>query len=110
MGTDEESKKRQLASLNQQLEALKTLQPKRSGAKAPGQAAQAAIDFTSATAVGTLVGYGFDRWQDTIPWGVLVGLLLGTAAGVKLMFEQTARENRRAQAEEAKQDNDKAQG
>lgn len=96
---DEDSnKKAQLDALNAQLEQVRKLQPKARDPKLPGDAARAAIDFTSATAVGTLLGYGFDRWQDTLPWGLVVGLLLGTCAGLKLMFAEEARQRRRSEA------------
>ena len=69
----------------------------RKEAKLPGDAARIAIDFASATAVGALLGYGFDQWQDTLPWGSVVGLIIGTAAGLKLMF-QGEDKRRRAEA------------
>jgi F0F1-type ATP synthase assembly protein I len=31
-----------------------------------------------------------------MPWGLLVGLLIGTAAGLKLMFAEEARAQKRA--------------
>ena len=101
MSEDAESKKRQLESLNQQLEAAKKLvpQPKQT---APGDAARAAIDFASATLVGTALGYGVDYWFNTLPWGVLVGLLIGTATGTKLMFEDEARRRRNSANETTK--------
>ena len=92
MGEEPDKKHAMLESLNQQLEAVKKLQPEQSGEpKLPGDAAKAAIDFASATAVGILLGYGVDVWQDTTPWGLLGGLLLGTAAGVKMMFSDAAK-------------------
>lgn len=96
-----------LESLTKHLEEVKKLQPEvNAQAKPTGDAARAAIDFASATAVGTLLGFGLDAWQNTSPWGLLGGLFLGTAAGVKMMFEGEARAARRAaaQAKETKQD------
>ncbi len=95
MSTDEESRKAQLESLNQQLEKVKKMQPETAQPKVSGDAARSAIDFASATAVGTGLGYGFDVWQGTLPWGLLVGLLIGTGAGLKLMFQEEARQARR---------------
>ena len=85
-----------LAALEAQLQQVKALEVSPERRKAPGDAARAAIDFASATAVGSLLGYGLDAWQHTSPWGLLGGLLLGTAAGVKMML---AEEGRRARAE-----------
>jgi F0F1-type ATP synthase assembly protein I len=49
--------------------------------------AQAApVAAASYTLVGAIIllgglGYAVDRWQDTGPWGLLVGLLLGIVVG-----------------------------
>ncbi len=59
-------------------------------------AAKAAIDFASASAVGVLLGYGADRYFGTLPWGLLIGLFVGVITGVYLMFKAEA------QAEAAK--------
>ncbi len=99
MSTDEEKQPVSLESLNQRLDEVKKLQPTSgSDPKLPGDAARAAIDFASATAVGTALGYGFDAWQGTLPWGLLVGLLIGTGAGLKLMFEGEVRASKRTAA------------
>ena len=91
MGIDEESRNHKLNELNQQLEEVKKLQPQAlPETKGSSDAAKGAIDFASATAVGTLLGYLADRQLGTFPWGLLVGLLLGTAAGLKLMFQAEA--------------------
>ncbi len=105
---DEDSKEnaQKLEALNKQLEEVRKLVPQvvADGKKLPGDAAKAAIDFASATAVGILLGYGFDYWLDTLPWGLLVGLFIGTATGVKLMFDEQARQAKRSESNETKQD------
>jgi F0F1-type ATP synthase assembly protein I len=106
MSTDEEKKPVTLEMLTKHLDEVKKLQPQSDAqAKLPGDAARAAIDFASATAVGTVLGYGVDAWQHTSPWGLLVGLLLGTAAGMKLMFHEEARATRRAAEMKQKETN-----
>lgn len=106
MRDDETQQPITLETLNANLDAVKKLQPAvNAQKKLPGDAARGAIDFASATAVGSVLGYGFDAWQDTMPWGLLMGLLIGTAAGLKLMFAEEARAQKRA-AEKAKQPND----
>ena len=103
MGKDDEKAAAKLEMLNQHLDAVKRLQPQSTPtAKLPGDAARSAIDFASATAVGTLLGYGLDVWQDTLPWGLLVGLSIGTGAGLKLMFQNEARERAKAEANKNK--------
>lgn len=39
-------------------------------------------EFIAGVAVGALLGYGVDRFFGTSPWGMIVLLLLGFAAGV----------------------------
>lgn len=39
-------------------------------------------EFGAAVIVGGLLGYGVDQLLPTSPWGVLVGFMLGFAAGV----------------------------
>lgn len=87
MSEGNNDKLHQLEALNQQLEKVKQLQPEAPQSKRiSGDAAKAAIDFASATAVGSGIGFVFDRWQDTLPWGLLIGLLIGVAAGTKMML------------------------
>lgn len=68
-----------------------------------GDAARAAIDFASATAVGSALGYGIDLWLDSNPWGMIGGLFIGCAAGAKMMFEAEARAARKKARKEAKE-------
>lgn len=48
------------------------------------------LDLVSGVAVGTAIGYGLDRWFETLPLFMLIGMGLGTAAGVKLMMQSAA--------------------
>lgn len=99
MSKDEEQAPPSLDSVMRQLDALKQQQKADSHATAPsGDAARAAIDFATASAVGCVLGYGFDYWQGTSPWGLIVGLMIGVAAGFKLMLSIEARDaKKRAQ-------------
>ena len=107
MRKDDQKTHTKLEEMTKHLEEVKRLQPDVSApAKPPGDAARAAIDFATASAVGTLLGYGLDVWQNTSPWGLIGGLFIGTAAGVKLMFDEEARSKRRAEAEQKKTNND----
>ena len=38
-------------------------------------------ELTVATLMGALMGYGFDKFFDTRPWGLAVGVIFGGAAG-----------------------------
>lgn len=106
MGMEDDKTPPTLATLNQHLAEVKKLAPVSTpSAKLPGDLARPAIDFASATAVGTVLGYGFDAWQNTLPWGMLVGLLIGTAAGLKLLFQNEARARARSGANKNESDN-----
>jgi ATP synthase protein I len=51
-------------------------------AKNMGVALRMASEFASAIAVGVLLGYGADMTFKTAPWGLVIGLPLGFAAGI----------------------------
>ena len=103
MRDETEKKPVTLEVLNQHLEEVRRLKPVATpSAKLPGDAARAAIDFASATAAGTGLGYGLDVWLNISPWGMLLGLGLGTAAGVTLMFQGEARAAKRAVKQQQK--------
>lgn len=88
MGDEPSPLENKLETLNQQLESVKSSLPSSENKGAlSGDAARAAVDFASASAMGSLLGYGVDCWLNSMPWGLLAGLILGTAAGVKLMFQ-----------------------
>jgi F0F1-type ATP synthase assembly protein I len=46
-----------------------------------GPAAAASYTLVGAIILLGLLGYGFDRWQGTAPWGLIIGLLLGIVVG-----------------------------
>jgi ATP synthase protein I len=43
---------------------------------------QLTAEFVAGILVGTAIGWLMDRWLGTSPWGLIVWLLLGFAAGV----------------------------
>lgn len=92
-----------LDTLNKHLEALKKTQASETKSAPTGDAARAAIDFASATAVGSLLGYAVDQWQGWSPWGLLTGLALGCASGLKLMLHAEALRAKRAEKQEPKE-------
>ncbi|MEW6431532.1 MAG: AtpZ/AtpI family protein [Myxococcota bacterium] len=55
--------------------------------------------FTGSALFGVAVGHGVDRWWGTKPWGLIVGGVVGSAAGfsafiittTKLLNEQSKR-------------------
>ncbi len=78
-----------LASLDAQLETLKKSQPQPVLQAPKDDASRAAIDFASASAVGSALGFGVDYLAHTSPWGLVVGLMLGVAAGFRMMLRAT---------------------
>ena len=85
-----------LESLNKQLEELKKTQAAKSQPLGPSSdAAKAAIDFASASAVGGLLGYGADRYFGSAPWGIVIGLVVGVVAGIYTMLKTEAQRARK---------------
>ena len=52
------------------------------------QAIRLVSDFSSAALVGAGLGYACDAWLETAPWGLIVGLFIGVAAGTRRMLQQ----------------------
>ena len=44
-------------------------------------AGRVGVEMVAATVVGAGVGYGLDSWLGTRPWLLVVGVVLGAAAG-----------------------------
>lgn len=44
-------------------------------------ASRVGLELVAATLIGAGLGYALDRWLGTGPWLVVVGVVLGTAAG-----------------------------
>ena len=77
-----------LEAISKDLESLKaTRDASRSERRAPSSStAKASVDFLSALAVCSLLGYGIDVWAQSSPLGLLIGLLFGAGVGAKLMM------------------------
>jgi len=54
-----------------------------------GAAASAGYTMTGALALLGGLGYAFDRWQGTSPWGLLAGLVLGMIVGFYELIRTT---------------------
>ena len=53
----------------------------RENSKMISMALRVSADFSSAVAVGALLGYGADRYLKTQPWGMVILIVLGIIAG-----------------------------
>ena len=49
------------------------------------------IELTAGVLLGAFVGMGLDRLFDTKPWLLIVMVLVGLAAGIKVMMQSVAR-------------------
>lgn len=79
-----------LQQLKGKIEAQRASEAKRAGRgsgssgtfKGVGQALRLSSEFIGGIAVGTGIGWLLDEWLGTSPWGLIIFLLLGFAAGV----------------------------
>ncbi|PQA87747.1 hypothetical protein CW354_05135 [Marinicaulis flavus] len=62
-------------------------------ASAWGRAMRISSDLLAGVFVGCLLGLGLDRWLDTEPVFLLIGLALGFAAGLRNMTRTLKQEN-----------------
>lgn len=53
---------------------------------AAGRASVMGLHMVSGIIVGTLMGYGLDRWLGTYPWCSGVGLVFGIGAGFRNLW------------------------
>lgn len=70
------------ALARQRAERVPSAAPRRSGASGYGLAVRLGSEFVAAVLVGIALGWGLDKLAGTSPWGLIVFLLLGFAAGV----------------------------
>src|SRR5256885_6312770 len=92
--SDEAALSARLGSLDHRLSEIRdsrktgTDQPRTESENGAARASAMALGFrlsselVAGVVVGALIGWGFDRLLSTSPWGLIVFLLLGFAAGV----------------------------
>lgn len=51
-----------------------------------GLAMRIGVELVAAVVIGAGIGYGLDRWLGTMPWFMVLFLLLGGAAGVMNVY------------------------
>jgi ATP synthase protein I len=69
--------------------------PRSTPNRADSDAVRIVSDFIAAAIVGAGMGYGVDWWLETKPWGLVAGLMLGSAAGFRLMWQREQNARRR---------------
>ena len=59
--------------------------------KALGELSSIGLTLVISTVLGLVGGYYVDRWLGTTPWLLLIGLVLGIAAGFVNLFRSVSR-------------------
>ena len=59
-----------------------------------GKIAGVGFEIAVGVGIGALVGTFVDRRAHTAPWGVLIGVLLGCAAGMYLLIKEALKANK----------------
>ncbi len=77
-------------ALAARIAAARAAEPKaRDGrSKSESKSWSVAAEFVGAVLVGGLIGYFIDKYAGTGPWGMIVLLLLGFAAGLRAVLRQ----------------------
>jgi F0F1-type ATP synthase assembly protein I len=70
----------------------KTARSLQENASRAGTAASASYTLIGAIILLGGLGYGFDLWRGTSPWGVFIGLMLGTVVGLYELYKTTWRQ------------------
>jgi len=52
------------------------------------------FEIAAGIGLGVLIGMWWDRHHGSSPWGLLIGLLFGCAAGTYLLIKETMRANK----------------
>lgn len=92
-GGQSESLEARRERLDAQLNARRKAEPdagsNREASKGYALAVKLSSEFIAGVVVGVILGYLFDRFLGTSPWGLIVFLLLGFCAGVLNVLRST---------------------
>jgi ATP synthase protein I len=69
--------------------------PKSSMSKESSAAIKMGTDFGAAIVVGVVLGYWIDRWLGTKPFGIIVFLFLGFAAGFVNIYKAQTKDSKK---------------
>jgi len=58
-----------------------------SSARNIGMGVMVPTTLAACVLVGIFLGYKIDGWLDSSPWGVVIGLIIGSLAGVREMMK-----------------------
>jgi len=100
----EDNNSQDLDLLSKKLETAKARQadeePEKVNNSAMGIAMKIGLEFAVAIAVVTYLGYLMDQWLDIAPAGLIVGVLLGFAAGLRNVMRVAKEMQETANAED----------
>ena len=85
MSPDPESREEAIRRLNAEAESLQaraTPPPPEYGGKAVGYGYRLMAEMIGGVLVGLALGWGFDLWVGSAPWGMIVGVLLGFGVSI----------------------------
>ncbi len=80
-----------MAKKNRSFSYSRSAKSLQENAERAGSAAGAAYALVGGILVLGGIGYAVDKWRDTSPWGLLIGLLLGVIVGFYDLVKTTAR-------------------
>ncbi|PYR69027.1 MAG: hypothetical protein DMF87_20490 [Acidobacteria bacterium] len=80
-----------MAKKNRSFSYSRSAKSLQENAERAGSAAGAAYTLVGAILVLGGLGYGFDRWRATAPWGLIIGLILGVVVGFYDLVKTTSR-------------------
>lgn len=72
----------------------------KNGYKAYSEGFRMVIEFTSAIVIATLIGYFIDTKLGSLPFGLIIGLLLGFVTGIYNLIRSAKHKNLKKQGEE----------
>lgn len=78
------------------------LKQQQTGMEAMASTGVIGLHLVSGPAVGFAIGYGIDHWFGTSPWGKLVFLFIGIAAGFLNVYRDTQALLRKMAAQDAR--------
>ena len=80
-----------MAKKNRSFSYSRSAKSLQENAERAGSAAGAAYALVGGILVFGGIGYAVDKWRDTSPWGLIIGLLLGVIVGFYDLVKTTAR-------------------
>ncbi|HTI42503.1 MAG TPA: AtpZ/AtpI family protein [Vicinamibacterales bacterium] len=80
-----------MAKKNRSFSYSRSAKSLQENAERAGSAAGAAYALVGGILVLGGIGYAVDKWRDTSPWGLIIGLLLGVIVGFYDLVKTTAR-------------------